>query len=274
MHTKQQAREDRTNAMDICTNKRPPGLRAALVAVAATLAFGAGATTLADVFAVADRINEQAKASQAKVDALSEETRDLYFEYRTVLKEIEGLRAHNRQQERLIARQQREMGEISANMEKITGVERQVTPLMERMVVGLEQFIELDVPVRSEERRDRVDRLRETLDRQDVAVSEKFSQVLQAFQIENSYGRAMEAYTDRIDVEGTDRVVDVLHVGRVALLYQTSDGAETGYWNRQEKRWEVLDDAYQATVRDGIRMARSQASLNLLPVPVLLEAAQ
>lgn len=260
--------------MDIRTNKRPPGLRAALAVVAAMLAAGAGAATLADIFAVAERINEQAKASQAKVDALSEETRDLYFEYRTVLKEIEGLRAHNRQQERLIARQQREMGEISTNMEKVTGVERQVTPLMERMVIGLEQFIELDVPVRSEERRTRVDRLRETLDRQDVAVSEKFSQVLQAYQIENSYGRAMEAYTDRIEVEGTERVVDVLHVGRVALLYQTSDGDETGYWNRQEKRWEVLDDEYQATVRDGIRMARSQASLNLLPVPVRLEAAQ
>ena len=237
------------------------------------LAISAGATTLADIFAVAERINEQAKASQAKVDALSEETRDLYYEYRTVLKEIEGLRVHNRQQERLIAQQQREMSEISGNMDKVTGVERQVTPLMDRMVSGLEQFIELDVPVRLDDRRRRVETLRTTLDRQDVAVSEKFSQVLQAFQIENSYGRAMEAYTDRIEVDGTERVVDILHVGRVALLYQTSDGAETGYWNRQEKRWEVLDDKYQATVRDGIRMARSQASLNLLPVPVLLEAA-
>lgn len=261
--------------MDICTTKRPPGLRAAVaVGTATLLATGAGATTLADIFTVAERINQQAKASQAKVDALSEETRDLYHQYRVVLKEIEGLRVHNRQQERLINRQQREMSEISANMEKVTGVERQVTPLMDRMVTGLEQFIALDVPVRLEDRRKRVDLLRETLDRQDVAVSEKFSQVLQAYQIENSYGRAMEAYTDRIEVEGTERVVDVLHVGRVALLYQTNDGAETGYWNQQEKRWEVLDDSYQAAVRDGIRMARSQASLNLLPVPVRLEAAQ
>ena len=37
------------------------------------------------------------------------------------------------------------------------------------------------------------------MDRADVAVSEKFSQVLQAYQIENEYGRTMEAYGDTID---------------------------------------------------------------------------
>lgn len=260
--------------MENCTTQRPSGPRAAVAVVVAMLAIGVGATTLADIFAVAERINDQAKASQVKVDALNEETRDLYYEYRAVLKDIEALRAHNRHQERLIDRQRREMTEISANMEKVTGVERQVTPLMERMVIGLEQFIELDVPIRPDERQARIDRLRETLERQDVAVSEKFSQVLQAYQIENSYGRAMEAYTGRIEVDGAERIVDVLHVGRVALLYQTSDGTETGYWDQQDKQWEVLDDSYQASVRDGIRMARSQASLNLLPVPVRLETTQ
>ena len=263
--------------MDICPTKSPPRLRTAVATVAACAALfavGVGATTLADVFAVAERINQQAKDSQAKVDDLSDETRKLFSEYRTALKQIESLRAHNRRQERLISRQEREMAEITTNMTKVTGVERQVTPLMDRMVVALEQFIDLDVPIRPEQRRKRVELLRETLDRQDVAVAEKFSQVLQAYQIENSYGRAMEAYTDRIEVDGSERVVDVLHVGRVALLYQTSDGAETGYWDRTQKQWEVLDDKYQAAVRNGIRMARSQASLNLLPVPVRLETAQ
>ncbi len=259
--------------MDICSTKRPAAI-CAVVALAAGLATNAGATTLADIFAVADRINQQAKASQAKVDALSDETRDLFHTYRTTLKDVEGLRVLNANKERMIARQEREMAEIRENMEKVTGVERQVTPLMDRMVTALEQFIRLDIPILREEREDRARRLRDTLDRQDVAVSEKFSQVLQAYQIENDYGRALDAYTGQIDVDGVERVVDILYVGRVALLYQTTDGAETGHWNRQEKRWEVLDDSYQAAVRNGIRMARSQAALNLLPVPVRLEESK
>lgn len=237
----------------------------------ASLAGGASAATLGDIFAVAEQINRQAKDSQAKVDALTEETRDLYNDYKTVLKEIEGLRVYNRQLERQVAGQQRAMAEIQENMNKITDVQRQVTPLMERMVTGLEQFIEHDMPFRLDERRARVARLREILDRPDVAVSERLSQVLSAFQIENDYGRTLDAYSSKIDLEGEERVADVLLVGRVALMYQTSDAEETGFWNKTTKRWEPLDDAYQAAVRDGIRMARKQASLNLLPVPIVVE---
>ena len=163
------------------------------------------------------------------------------------------------------------MSEISTNMDKITGVQRQVTPLMHRMVAALEQFVENDMPFLLDERRQRVERLREILDRPDVAVSEQFSQVLNAFQIENDYGRAIDAYTGQIEVGGEARVADILLVGRVALVFQTSDGLETGSWNEDAKRWEFLDDAYQATVRNGIRMARRQATANLLPMPVRVE---
>ena len=248
------------------------GLKAmAVVGLAGWLASGAGAATLPDIFAVAERLNEQAKASQAKVDALTEETSDLYTEYKTVLKEIEGLRVYNRLLERQIASQEREMAEITDNMDKITSVQRQITPLMDRMITALSQFVENDLPFRLDERRARVERLRGILERADVAVSEQLSQVLSAYQIENDYGRTIDAYSGKIQVDGKERVADILLVGRVALVYQTSDGEETGYWNKGAKRWEVLDDSYQAAVRNGIRMARKQASLNLLPVPVKVE---
>ena len=252
--------------------KRPSRLKAmAVVGLAGLLAIGAGAATLPDIFAVAERINQQAKESQAKVDALTEETSDLYTDYKNVLKEIEGLRVYNRQLERQIAAQEQEMSEISGNMDKITDVQRQITPLMDRMITGLEQFVENDIPFRIDERRARVERLRTILDRSDVAVSEQLSQVLNAYQVENDYGRTIDAYSGKIQVDGQERVADILLVGRVALMYQTSDGEETGYWNKATERWEPLDDAYQAGVRNGIRMARKQASLNLLPVPVTLE---
>lgn len=258
--------------MKNCSTKGLSRLKTLAVAgIAGVLAVGVGATTLPDIFAVAERINEQAKSSQAKVDALTEETRELYDEYKTTLKEIEGLRVYNRQLDRQIAGQEQEMAEIAGNMDKITDVQRQVTPLMERMLVGIEQFIENDLPFRPDERQERIDRLRDILDRPDVAVSEQFSQVLSAFQIENDYGRAMDAYSGKIVVEGTERVADILHIGRIALVYQTSDGQETGYWNEEGQRWEILDDAYQASVRKGIRMARGQASLDLLPVPLRVE---
>ncbi|MYJ74401.1 MAG: DUF3450 domain-containing protein [Gammaproteobacteria bacterium] len=258
--------------MKHCSLKGQPGVKTVVLAsLLGLLATGAGATTLAGIYAAADRINQQAKESQAKVDELNSETRDLYQDYKIVLAEIENLRIYNRQLERQVAKQEAQIAEITDNMGKVSDIQRDVVPLMDRMVIGLEQLIENDMPFFTSEREERLENLRDVLTNPNVAVSEQFAQVLNAYQIENDYGRTMNAYTDEVDVGGTKRVVEVLQVGRVALMYQTTDGAETGFYNKRDRRWEVLDDSFQAAVRTGLRMAKKQAGQNLLPVPILVE---
>ena len=245
------------------------------LATSAALAVGmasvvpAQAANLDDVFRVVDRINSQAQTSQGKIDALTEQTRSLFNEYKTVLKQIDGLKVYNAQLERQVLSQEKELRDLASAIDEVTIIERQITPLMLRMIDGLEQYVGLDMPFLLTERTDRVSRLREIMDRADVAVSEKFSQVMRAYQIENDYGRTMEAYSDTISVAGSERIVDVLKVGRVSLMYQTQDGSETGMWNASNKAWEPLGDSYTAPVRTGIRMARKQISQDLLVVPVL-----
>ena len=234
----------------------------------AVLTTGAQATTLDDIFNVVELINEQARSSQGQIDALAEETRELYHDYKTVLKEIEGLRVYNRQLERQISNQNNEMDQLSNSIDRVTVIERQITPLMLRMIDGLEQFVELDLPFLVEERRGRIERLREIMERADVAVSEKFSQVLSAYQIENEYGRTMEAHSRTVTIDGTERIVDVLKMGRVALVYQTSDGEETGMWDQQERRWHAISEEFATPVRNGIRMARKQLAPNMLILPI------
>ncbi len=233
------------------------------------------ATTLSDIFQGADELNRAAKRSQAKIDALTEETRKLLSDYKVVLKEIEGLRVYNRQLEKQISNQESEMSALAESIDKVTVIERQITPLMLRMIDGLEQFVSLDMPFFMKEREERLDRLRESMDRADVAVSEKFSVVLRAYQIENEYGRTMNTYGDTIVIDGTERKVDILQLGRVALLYQTPDGEETGMYNKLTGEYQRIDDTYQASVRQGIRMARQQATLDMFSVPIPgAEAAQ
>ncbi len=228
----------------------------------------ASAATLADIYQIAERMNQAARSSQAKIDALTEETRQLLNEYKTVLKEIEGLRVYNRQLEKQIGSQEREMAQLSDSIDKVTVIERQITPLMLRMIDGLEQFVDLDLPFLLNERHGRIENLRTMMDRADVAVSEKYSQVLRAYQIENEYGRTLSSYGDTINIAGIDRKVDVLKVGRIALVYQTPDGEETGMWNQASGAWEPVDDEYKTPVRNGIRMERKQLTVDMLTLPV------
>ena len=236
------------------------------------LAIGLGgqalAADLADIFQAAEQANQQARASQANIDALAEETRKLHSDYRTVLKQIEGLQVYNRQLEKQISNQTRELAKLAKSIDEVTVIERQITPLMQRMIDTLEQFVSLDLPFLLDERHNRIDRLREMMDRADVAVSEKFSQVLRAYQIENEYGRTMETYGDTINIGGVDRKVDVLKVGRIALVYQTPDAEESGMWNKLDGAWEPIGDEYTTPVRNGIRMARKQLSVDLLTLPI------
>lgn len=228
----------------------------------------ANAAALNDIFAATKSINDEAKRSQAKIDALTEETLDLLSEYKTVLKEIEGLQVYNSQLQKQIDNQSTDMRELSTSIDQVTLIERQITPFMLRMIDGLDQFISLDMPFLLNERNKRAEDLRLMMERADVAVSEKFNQVFRAFQIENEYGRTMESYSETINADGSERKVDILRIGRVVLAYQTLDGESTGIWNKVKKTWEPLSDDYAQSVRKGIKMARKQLAVDLVTMPV------
>lgn len=245
-----------------------PTLPATLLALACLGSVNASAQTLDEVLGVRSTTTEAGRTAQARIDEIADETRDLLSEFKTVMKIVDGLRIYNRQQERLIEQQEREMAELNDSIDRVTVTERQITPLMERMINGLETFVDLDVPFLLKERRDRISFLRETMDRADVSVAEKFSQVMQAYQIENQYGTTIEAYSDEVDVGGGLRAVDLLKFGRIILVYQTTDGQQTGVWDNQTRQWVTLGNEFQAAVRDGLRMARQTMTPNLVNLPV------
>ena len=136
------------------------------------------------------------------------------------------------------------------------------------MIVNLEKFVSLDIPFLMAERNERIEFLKDTLDRADVSVAEKFSQVLQAYQVENSYGATIEAYTDVIELDGKSRQVDVLKWGRVALVFQTPDAEITGAWDNNARNWVILGDDFRTGVRDGLRIARKTMTADLVHLPV------
>jgi hypothetical protein len=140
--------------------------------------------------------------------------------------------------------------------------------MMTRMLDSLELFIQLDTPFLIEERTERLERLRGMMERSDVSSAEKFRRVIEAYQIENEYGRTIEAYKGSTEINGNQLEVDFLRVGRVALLYQTVGGEHTGAWDASNGAFTALPPAtYQKQVADGLRIARKQVAPDLLVVP-------
>ncbi|MFT4713848.1 MAG: putative RNase H-like nuclease (RuvC/YqgF family) [Candidatus Azotimanducaceae bacterium] len=226
------------------------------------------AQSLEEVLGVRANTTQDGRKSQIKIDQLTDQTRDLLSQFKQVMKVVDGLKVYNQQQERLIRNQESEMAELNDSIDNVTVIERQIGPLIERMIDNLDKFVSLDIPFLLKERQDRIAFLKETLDRSDVSVSEKFSQVLQAYQVENSYGSTIEAYTDVIQFEGKDRQVDLLKWGRVSLVFQTPDAATTGVWDNKARDWVIVGDEFRSGVRDGIRIARKTQTAGLVQLPV------
>ena len=105
------------------------------------------------------------------------------------------------------------------------------------------------------------------MDRADVSTSEKYRRIVEAYQVEMEYGRTIEAYQAELELDGANKVVDFLRVGRIALMFQTQDGRITGYYDPTSKSF-VEDNDYKIAVRDGLRVARKQTAPDLLVVPV------
>ncbi len=215
--------------------------------------------------------NKAAAESQIKIDVLDEDTRKLLEEYRSLVYKADSLNIYCEQLKKLIRSQAEEKKSLIKQKKDIALVRREIMPLMQRMIDTLEKFISLDIPFLPKERVERIKKLREMMIKPNTTISEKYRRVLEAYQIENDYGRTYEVYRAKLDIEKTELIVDYLRMGRVALYYQTLDGKQSGFWDNKTRKWLVISDNHNASIKKGIRIARKQSTpelLNLLlPAP-------
>jgi hypothetical protein len=101
-------------------------------------------------------------------------------------------------------------------------------------------------------------------DKERALNAERYRRLLEAYQIELDYGRTMIAYKGKL-TDGRD--TDFVRVGRVSLLYRTTDGDESGYWDAQQKKWVVADE-YNKAIENAVLIATKEQTPDLVTVPV------
>ena len=237
------------------------------VALAETSAStSANNTQLTQVVEAGEKITQSAAKSQQKVNQLTETVQTKLQQYKAVTKEVDGLTVYNQQMQNQLDNQMTELAQLAQSMEEVSVIERQISPLMARMITTLEDFVALDVPFLPVERAKRVNDLKDMMNRADIAVSEKFRRVLEAYQVEVDYGRTIEAYSGVLPLNGQSTDVDFLRIGRVSLVYQTRDGSQLGQW--QNGQWQALSQDYRLGINKALRIARKQLAPDLIMVPL------
>ena len=220
-----------------------------------------------------------AQASQRRIDSTVAQSDKLLRQFQLVNKQIEGLQVYNAQLTRQIDSQRQTMADIAESVENAALIERQIIPLSLNMLDALDQFIRLDLPFKLEERQTSVEQVRENMDSARFSAAEKSRQVLELYAIESEYSATLEQFDGVLTIEGQQRQGAFLRIGRVALLFQASDQSLTEVWSKIDKQWQtVAAGDYRRAVADAIRMAKKQAPLDMiklpLPAPVNATASQ
>jgi hypothetical protein len=217
-------------------------------------------------------------ATQQQIDGLDDERTLLAHEYRNGLKHLSKVNTYNQQLRDTIQQQQEEIQLVKDQIQRIGSLERDIVPLMVDMLDALENFIALDLPFLSEERQKRVSKLRALMSDNNIANSEKYRRILEAYQIENDYGRTIEAYDRKLASESEDdtlgQTVIFLKIGRLAYFYQTVDGEQTFRWSSRRQDWELLDSGDNRAVQTAIAMAKERIPSNLLLIPLEIPASE
>lgn len=219
--------------------------------------------SLGNITAAADQWMVAQVSSQKRVDKIANDEQSMAQEYRETLRESDSLKLYNKQIEAQLQSQQDEMNSIRDQERNIEQDNLKIAPLMQEMLATLKQFVSLDVPFLKDERAQRVQALEEMMPRADVTVSEKFRRIIETYQEEIDYGRTIGAYTGKLGAKD----VNFLRIGRVALLYQTPNGSETGYWDRSKNDW-VVDNSAASEVAYGLKVANKETAPDLMTVPI------
>ena len=203
-------------------------------------------------------------------EQVQEETPVTAESYASILKDVDGLVVYNDLLQRQIEAQEAEVERLREAIDQVPELERQIPPLLTRMVDALEQFVELDIPFAADERADRVAELKTLVESSAATDAEKARRIFEAWLIENEYGRDYDATVGPLEIDGTQYPeVDFLRIGRVAYVYQTPDRELMGAWDSRSNQWVPLGSEHRNSITQALRMARSQVAPDVVLVPII-----
>ena len=216
----------------------------------------------------ARRTQDEAKASQQRIDNLDNETAQILGEYRANLKQFELLTRFNETRRAEIESQSQQIARIKEDLESVSTLSLAMVPLMEDMLDNLEAFINADIPFNQVERQDRLGRLRQVMADSEVSAAQRYRLIVEAYQIENEFGRTVDSYEGEVDTPEGPLNVEFLRVGRMAFIYKTADDSVLRIFDRESGEFVDLDRSFLPDVQFGLRVAKEQTAPDLLTIPV------
>ncbi|MBW3698122.1 DUF3450 domain-containing protein [Vibrio sp. T187] len=250
-------------------------LKTSLAFLIGSLATSATANSLDQAQAVQNKTNAASASSQKTINRSAEATLSLKAEIEQLQEEVKNLEIYHNHLSALVDSQNEEAQNFEDQIDQIKYTRQGVVPLMYQMIDGLQYIVETDAPIKLEQRRERVEKLKTMMTRADVSDAEKYRRILEAYQIEMDYGTKLGIYQGRMALSDTQNIeADILHLGRTSLVARNLSGNKYWAWNQVVKQWQPLDSSMKADLDKAYDIASQQVAPSLITLPVSLNIAE
>ncbi len=214
-------------------------------------------------------INNSAN-SQVKINKSADKALKLKAEIEQLQEANQNLRQYRDHLAALVSHQESEKNSLLTQIAEVDNTRQGVVPLMYKMIKGLQAQLDQDMPIKPSQRQLRINKLNKMMVQADISDAEKYRRILEAYQIEMDYGTKLGLYQGEITLQGKQLEVELLYLGRLALVARSLNGEQFWSWNKQQKAWNKVsqDHANQIDVAFAIASKQQTPSLITLPISI------
>ncbi len=204
-----------------------------------------------DIGQLHDQINFQKSRYNDQVRAFSNQQSDL---------EVKNSRAALN-----ITELERELAKLREENAQKRAAYDEVTPVLEGAITELRKTVAQSLPFKRQDRLDALDEIENKLQTSLITPNKAANQLWAFVEDELILGRSSGLYNESITVEGEDRLVKVLRIGKLAMFFKTQDNQYGlmqkvgGEWQQQSLdgkeangQLDYLFDSFNKNIRNGL----------------------
>jgi len=156
--------------------------------------------------------------TQKAEDRWAEEKATLETQFEALKQEQEELTLVRDQLRKRVDAYKTTITSLENKITEISRISGELLPYLDEVFDRMANRIDSDLPFLQDERRQRLQNLRQTFDDQEISTSEKFRKTMEALLIETEYGNTVEVYQQRIMIDGKSILVNIFRLGRISLF--------------------------------------------------------
>ena len=204
------------------------------------------------------KTQEKAKVRHAEKD----KEKAKYFQLK---EEIDEADLELKRMKELVERQDAYLARQHKKLIEMGKIRQGLLPYLEELVAQMEHHISEDIPFLRDERSARLDNLKGILYDPEISLGEKFRRVYEGLRVEMEYGRSVEVTKEEITFQEETLLVNVLRIGRTAMLMQTLDGKDIALYR---DGWKPLPKKYQEQIKKAIDIVQRKRPVEFVNLPV------